>query len=300
MPSGAEDVPREIRVEPLPGHPLDELPENDRAEIAVDHPDAGQRVEQRRHRERASRLGARRLLVQRPPAGQSGRVRQQVTHGDTLLVRPAKLGEVALHGRVEIDLAGLGQLHHGRRHADDLGQRRHVPQRVLVRRRGRLPVERASAVLGEHAVAIADHRERAGERAVGPRAVEQRPGRCREASRRSRRSAARDGPAHPDQHAFACDDAGAPVAAQPSVITVARAAQLRWNGMSASKATGCERAIGVERRNAHFPGARGVPLPRHKVPIAHTSCKFVAVEVDSSHQRREESCELCWRACCWR
>ena len=148
-----EHVVVQIRVERLTAHLLDESPEHVRADVAVHHDSAGQRVERRREHQLGEAVRVVRDLVVGLERRQTRRVRQQVADRDALLVRSCPRRDVPLERSVEIDAMLLDELHHRARNAQHFRQRRDVPQRVLVRRRTGFPVQVAHRILGDDAIA---------------------------------------------------------------------------------------------------------------------------------------------------
>ena len=162
----------QIRVECLTGHLFDQPAEHVRADVAVDHDAPRKRVERRREHQLGEAVRIVRDLVVRFERRQSGRVRQQMAHGDALFVGPGPRRDIALQRRVEIDAMLFDELHDRARHTQDLRQRRDVPQRMLVGRWTRRPVQMADGILRDDSVACSDDSDRAGKRAVGKRGVE--------------------------------------------------------------------------------------------------------------------------------
>src|SRR5439155_1639439 len=122
-------------VERLAGDPLHDLREHDRAEIRVHEAVAGRGHERCGVHEGEGGGAGPRLPVQRPPRREPRRMREQVPHGDALLVAPAlELREVTPDGRVERQPSLIHELHAGGRQPHDLGERREVVQRAGIHR----------------------------------------------------------------------------------------------------------------------------------------------------------------------
>ena len=132
-----EDVLRDVAFVALAGDGLHQQPQRDIARIAV-LPGRADRLRELGRAEAADLLlqravthipAGRHLAVAHAPWQPAGVV-EQVAHGDARGGRgigDAEAGQVALHGRVELELAGLDQLHDGqggeglRRRADHEG-----------------------------------------------------------------------------------------------------------------------------------------------------------------------------------
>ena len=95
-------------------------------------------------------------------------MRQQAPERDAAERPAAKLAQVPPEGCVERDAAALDERHHRERRAERLGERGEVEDRVLGHRlgRGQEPA-RAVRAVEEHAVALADEDDRAGQLARG-------------------------------------------------------------------------------------------------------------------------------------
>ena len=117
-------------------------------------------------------------LVVRLEGGQTTLVRDEMAHRHPLLVRARPLREIALHRRIEIDLSALDELHHRRRHADDLGERCEIPERRGRGARRLRPVEMPCRDRHERTRVRADHGHRAGKCAVAHGVVENGLQRC--------------------------------------------------------------------------------------------------------------------------
>ncbi len=119
----------------LPGDPLEDLAEQDHAEVAVQV--LGARLGDQVHGLNAREVGLRtlELLVQRRPPVDPRAVGEQVADGDRLLARALEERQVVLHLLVQIEAPFVDQdhRHRGRRH--DLGQARQIVDRVRFDRR---------------------------------------------------------------------------------------------------------------------------------------------------------------------
>ena len=106
-------------------------------------------------------------------AGKPGRVREQIANRHAILVRAGpRRGDSVCTGASRSTRPCATSCIIAVVRPIDLRERREVPQRVLVRRRTRRPVEVADGVLRDDAVARADDGDRARKRAVARGAVQ--------------------------------------------------------------------------------------------------------------------------------
>ncbi len=123
-------------------------PEHDEAHVRIHAAVAGRPQEWSIHG-----LGERQVGC-RPPdvatSRETGGVRQQVAHGDPVLVFTPECGQVTLHRRIQLQLAVLHQQHHGGRGRNHLAERGDVVHGPAGVHRLRLPARAADAAQ-EHA-----------------------------------------------------------------------------------------------------------------------------------------------------
>ena len=118
------------RVDVLPGHALQDLAEQQHAEVAVDG--LGARLVDEVHGQDALEVGvfALQVLVEGRPPVDAGRMGQQVPDRDLVLGPAVELGQERGDGLVDVELALVHQDHGHRRGDDDLGEAGQVVHRV--------------------------------------------------------------------------------------------------------------------------------------------------------------------------
>ena len=123
-------MPRRISIERLARNLLDQRPQHNKIDVAVDEP-RPRRLRRRlgkRHPVRRLLLFPRRLQIQ--IRLQPRVVRQQLPHRDVLLPILRKLRQILRHRIIHPHLALLHQLHHRSRSRNHLGQRRQIEHRI--------------------------------------------------------------------------------------------------------------------------------------------------------------------------
>ena len=153
-------------IQALAGDRFHRLRQRDRAEVGIDEgvtglPEQGRRVDERQRC--VARLG---FGKQRSPRGHSGRVGEQVFDGHPLFAGTVKRRDVALHRRLEIELALIDQHHRRGRQPNDLREGREVVHRLRGDRPGIVRAVVPDGRQENHAVAESHRDYPTGKRAV--------------------------------------------------------------------------------------------------------------------------------------
>ena len=174
-PERVEQAPARQLSERRAGQPLDDVAEQDHAQVAVDGFRAGRVGEIHRHDPLDVGRLALHFLVERRPPHEASRVREQLPDPD-LVLGPALEGrEEARDASVEVELALVHQHHRERGGHDDLRQAGEVVDRVVRDCRGPLVVGQAPERPQVHESALVpDPQHRARKRARREAALDHR------------------------------------------------------------------------------------------------------------------------------